>query len=82
MKMFGIQAIVTLVTYFLFIAMAFWSVQEIHIERYIPLRALPGKLLIVLLSITIGYTCSQFFLSVIDNIRNLSYLITLFVKLS
>nr|WP_263849902.1 DUF1146 family protein [Lentilactobacillus parafarraginis] len=55
--------------------MAFWSVQEIHIERYIPLRALPGKLLIVLLSITIGYTCSQFFLSVIDNIRNLSYLI-------
>ncbi|MFT8594055.1 MAG: DUF1146 domain-containing protein, partial [Lentilactobacillus hilgardii] len=57
--MIGIQAIVTLVTYFLFIAMAFRSVQEIHIERYLPLRALPGKLLIVLLSIAIGYACAQ-----------------------
>ncbi len=75
MKIFGIQALVTLVIYFLFIAMAFWSVQEIHIERYIPLRALPGKLLIVLLSVTIGYGCSEFFLSVITNIRNLIYLI-------
>ncbi|GAF35268.1 DUF1146 family protein [Lentilactobacillus farraginis] len=75
MKMIGIQAIVTLVTYFLFIAMAFRSVQEIHIERYIPLRALPGKLLIVLLSIAIGYACAQFFLSVITNIQNLIYLI-------
>ncbi|EEI18955.1 DUF1146 family protein [Lentilactobacillus hilgardii] len=75
MKMIGIQAIVTLVTYFLFIAMAFRSVQEIHIERYLPLRALPGKLLIVLLSITIGYACAQFFLSVITNIQNLIYLI-------
>ncbi|EEI70411.1 MAG: DUF1146 family protein [Lentilactobacillus hilgardii] len=75
MKMIGIQAIVTLVTYFLFIAMAFRSVQEIHIERYLPLRALPGKLLIVLLSIAIGYACAQFFLSVITNIQNLIYLI-------
>ncbi|WP_267878528.1 DUF1146 family protein [Lentilactobacillus hilgardii] len=73
--MIGIQAIVTLVTYFLFIAMAFRSVQEIHIERYLPLRALPGKLLIVLLSIAIGYACAQFFLSVITNIQNLIYLI-------
>ncbi|MCI1950292.1 MAG: DUF1146 domain-containing protein [Lentilactobacillus buchneri] len=55
--------------------MAFRSVQEIHIERYLPLRALPGKLLIVLLSIAIGYACAQFFLSVITNIQNLIYLI-------
>ncbi|KRL21771.1 DUF1146 family protein [Lentilactobacillus kisonensis] len=75
MKTIGIQAAITLVTYFLFIAMAFWSVQEIHIERYIPMRALPGKLLIVLLSVAIGYGAGSFFLSFIDNIRNLIYLV-------
>lgn len=61
MRTIGIQAVITLVTYFLFIAMAFWSVQEIHIERYIPMRALPGKLLIVLLAVAIGYGASSFF---------------------
>ena len=75
MKIFGLQAIATLGVYFLFIVMAFWSVQEIHIERYVPLRALQGKMLIVLLSITIGYTCSSFFLSVITNIQQLIYLV-------
>ncbi|AEB73127.1 MULTISPECIES: DUF1146 family protein [Lentilactobacillus] len=75
MNTIGIQALITLITYILFIAMAFWTVQEIHIERYIPLRAMPGKLLIVLVSIAIGYACSSFFLSVIFNIQNLMYLI-------
>ncbi|EHO48093.1 DUF1146 family protein [Lentilactobacillus kisonensis] len=75
MKTIGIQAAITLVTYFLFIAMAFWSVQEIHIERYIPMRALPGKLLIVLLSVAIGYGAGSFFLSFIDIVRNLIYLV-------
>lgn len=75
MRTIGIQAVITLVTYFLFIAMAFWSVQETHIERYIPMRALPGKLLIVLLAVAIGYGASSFFLSFIDNIRNLIYLV-------
>ena len=75
MNTIGIQALITLITYILFIAMAFWTVQEIHIERYIPLRAMPGKLLIVLVSIAIGYACSSFFRSVIFNIQNLVYLI-------
>ncbi|AQW22255.1 hypothetical protein PL11_010085 [Lentilactobacillus curieae] len=74
MSMFGLQSLITLFMYIFFIFLAFWSINEIHIERYLPIRALPGKLLIVLLSIALGYTVSSFFLSLIDNIRNLVFL--------
>ncbi|WP_268913270.1 DUF1146 family protein [Lentilactobacillus sp. SPB1-3] len=75
MSMFGLQSLITLFLYIFFIFLAFWSINEIHIERYIPIRALPGKLLIVLLSVALGYMVSSFFLSLIDNIRNLVFLI-------
>ncbi|GAY73803.1 DUF1146 family protein [Lentilactobacillus kosonis] len=75
MSMFGLQSLITLIMYIFFIFLAFWSINEIHIERYLPIRALPGKLLIVLLSVALGYTVSSFFLSLIDNIRNLVFLV-------
>lgn len=75
MKLIGIQSLITLVTHITFIMLAFWSIQEVHLERLMPLRPLQGKLLIVLLSVTIGYTCSSFFLSFFDNVRNLIFLI-------
>lgn len=75
MKVVGIQALITLITYIGFIGISFWSIQDLHIERFIPMRATQGKLLIVLLSIVIGYGTSSFFLSLIDNIRNLIFLV-------
>ncbi|KRM93634.1 DUF1146 family protein [Lentilactobacillus senioris] len=75
MKIVGIQALITLISYVGFIGLAFWSIQDLHIERFIPMRAAQGKLLIVLLSVVIGYSTSSFFLSLIDNIRNLIFLV-------
>ncbi|WP_283678568.1 DUF1146 family protein [Lentilactobacillus sp. Marseille-Q4993] len=75
MTTIGIQGLLTLVTYVFFVGLTFWVVNQIHIERFIPIRELPGKLLIVLLSVSIGWACSSFFLSVIDNIRNLIFLV-------
>ncbi|UDM31753.1 DUF1146 family protein [Lentilactobacillus laojiaonis] len=75
MRSIGIQALITLVTYFICIIISFWSIQELHIEKRIPMRPYQGKLFIVLISIALGYLVSSFFLSFIDNVRNLIFII-------
>lgn len=75
LKSIGVTALITLLAYIIFISLAFWCIQELHIERYIPMRARQVKLLIILLSILLGYNASEFFMSLIDNIRNLIFLV-------
>ncbi|WP_412989969.1 DUF1146 family protein [Pediococcus siamensis] len=76
MNLLGIQALLTLICYFFFIFISFWAIQGIHLERLIRVNN-PNqfKTLIVLLSIGLGYLSSSFFLELINNIRNLGYLL-------
>lgn len=75
MKWMGFTAILTIVSHFIFIALAFSALQALRLDRYIvPERQGKFKLVLVLTSVALGFMCSQFFLSFIDNIRNLSYL--------
>ncbi|GAB5053357.1 DUF1146 family protein [Pediococcus ethanolidurans] len=76
MNLFGIQALLTLICYFFFILISFWAIQGIHLERILHVSD-PNqfKVLIVLLSIGLGYLNSSFFLELINNIRNLGYLL-------
>ena len=76
MNLLGIQALLTLICYFFFIFISFWAIQGIHLERILHVSD-PNqfKTLIVLLSIGLGYMCGSFFLELINNIRNLSYLL-------
>ncbi|KRN81817.1 hypothetical protein IV87_GL000765 [Pediococcus ethanolidurans] len=55
---------------------SFWAIQGIHLERILHVSD-PNqfKVLIVLLSIGLGYLNSSFFLELINNIRNLGYLL-------
>lgn len=75
MKLVGIEALISLVVQFSFIWLAFKSIQGLHIERLF--REMPKTLplLIVLLSIAIGYTSANFFMSFFDSIRNLIYIV-------
>ncbi|GKS82401.1 membrane protein [Ligilactobacillus pabuli] len=78
MKWLGFSAILTIVSHFIFIALAFTALQSLRLDHYIvPERQGKFKLVLVLLSVAVGFLCSQFFLSFVDNLRNLSYL---FVK--
>lgn len=75
MKWMGFQAILTIVSHFVFIGFAFSALQALRLDRYIvPERQEKYKLVLVLVSVALGFLCSEFFLSFIDNIRNLSYL--------
>ncbi|KRK99445.1 hypothetical protein FD04_GL002262 [Secundilactobacillus odoratitofui DSM 19909 = JCM 15043] len=75
MQTIGAQALLTIVSHFVFIFVAFWSIQKVHIENVMRLYPNQARVLIVLLSVAVGYTCSEFFLNFIDNVRNLIFLV-------
>ncbi|WP_413627430.1 DUF1146 family protein [Fructilactobacillus vespulae] len=72
MALIGIQILLELVCQIFFIILAFWAIQGIHFERFLPIKEMQGKVLIVLVSISIGYLTSSFFLSFVSNLKNLS----------
>ena len=56
---------------------AFMGFQSLRLDRYItPERQGKFKLVIVMLSVAVGFGCSEFFLNFIDSARNLVYLIS------
>lgn len=70
------MSLLTIISHFLFIALAFVGIQSLRLDRYIALKdQRPLKLVIVMLSVTIGYSCSSFFLSFMDSVVHLSYLV-------
>ncbi|HJA20989.1 MAG TPA: DUF1146 family protein [Candidatus Limosilactobacillus intestinipullorum] len=75
MQMTGVHALLEIVVQFIFIWLAFTAIQGFHLERFFhrPPRTLP--LAIVLLSTAIGYLCASFFLGILTEIGNLTYLV-------
>lgn len=72
----GITALMTLVSHFAFILLAFRGFQALRFDRYVNQEKQDQfKVVLVLVSVAIGFLCSSFFLSVIENIKNLGYLI-------
>lgn len=76
MKFYGFMAILTMISHLAFITIAFNGLQVLRLDHYIAReKQAKFKIVLVMLSVAIGYGCSQFFLSFIDNIRNLAYLL-------
>ncbi|USS91278.1 DUF1146 family protein [Fructilactobacillus carniphilus] len=71
MNGFGLQALISVISQLFFVILAFWAIQGIHFERFLPIKEQQGKVLLVLMAIVIGSLSSNFFLSFIDNIKNL-----------
>lgn len=78
MRLAGFIALGTLVSHLFFITLAFYVIQGVsfNLEQNLKIK-LPiwtEKLLIVLLSICLGFICSSCFLSLMENIHALIYL--------
>lgn len=72
MQFFGIDAVIRIICHMMFIYVTFWSIQSIRIEQFFKAhQTTQVRLLIVLLSIVIGYTVSSFFLEFLALCRNL-----------
>ncbi|MDQ0177565.1 DUF1146 family protein [Bacillus chungangensis] len=60
---FGQQALVSIMSHLIFIAITFWALQALHFERLLKgNHVFQARLLYVLLTIAIGSTVSNFFL--------------------
>ena len=76
MKLYGMMALLTLISHFTFIAVAFYALQGLRLDRLFPSEQQGAvRLVIVLCAVALGFMCSQFFLSFITNVRNLGYLL-------
>ena len=72
----GLMAVVTIISHFFFITLVFIIFQGLRLDYFFS-KEKQGKfrLALVLFSVAIGYLASEFFLSFIDSIRNLLFLI-------
>lgn len=75
MRLVGLQGILTIISHLFFIALAFWTISALHIERLMTFYPRQSRVLIVMLAVAVGFGCSSFFLDFINNVRNLGYLL-------
>lgn len=72
MQVYGIDAIIRIVSHLAFIYLAFWALQSVRIDAFFKaLRTTQIRMVMVFLAIVLGYTASTFFLELIALCRNL-----------
>lgn len=60
---FGSQALISIISHLVFIALAWWALQSLNFEKWIRgNHVFQARVLFILLSIVIGSTVSNFFL--------------------
>ncbi|WP_416828125.1 DUF1146 family protein [Ectobacillus polymachus] len=72
---FGQQALISIFSHLLFITITWWALQGIHLERIMKKgKVLQTKVLLLLLTIAVGTTVSNFFLDYLGYSKSLTYL--------
>lgn len=72
MQVYGIDAIVRIVSHFSFIYLAFWALKSLRVDTlFRPLKETQIRIAITMLAIAIGFTCSTFFLEIIMLCKNI-----------
>jgi uncharacterized integral membrane protein (TIGR02327 family) len=72
MSGFGYQAFVNILSHLVFIALTWWTLQGVHIEKILkPNRIMQARIFYILLTIAIGSTVSNFFLDYLSWSRQL-----------
>jgi uncharacterized integral membrane protein (TIGR02327 family) len=62
-QIFGQQALISIISHLLFIVITWWSLQALRIDALIrPNHIYQARILLILLTITIGTSVSNFFL--------------------
>ena len=72
----GQQALIAIVSHLLFITITWWALQGIHIERLMKAgKEMQTRVLLILITITIGTSVSNFFLDYLGYSKSLTYLV-------
>lgn len=76
LKSVGINSLVQIITYLLFIGLTFRAIQALRFDRFIRKNhSGEAQVLLWLIAISIGYLCGSFFLTLFEQIQNVIYLI-------
>lgn len=72
MQVFGIDAIVRIVSHFSFIYLAFWALRALRIEYlFKAFKETQVRIVILMMAIALGFACSTFFLEIILLCKNI-----------
>ncbi|BBM19234.1 MULTISPECIES: DUF1146 family protein [Enterococcus] len=72
MQVFGIDAIVRIVSHFSFIYLAFWALRALRIENlFKAFKETQVRIVILMMAIALGFACSTFFLEIILLCKNI-----------
>ncbi|CCK84392.1 Predicted membrane protein [Lactobacillus equicursoris 66c] len=75
MKQLGIHAVISLIIYFVCIALAFQAIKAVRIEKLIRSnRVFESQVLLLFSAIGLGYLVAQFIIALIDTSMQLSNL--------
>ncbi|WP_162924096.1 DUF1146 family protein [Apilactobacillus bombintestini] len=64
--MSNINSFLDLIVQLFFIGLAFWCLNDIHLEKYVRMHVNQFRILIILLSIVLGYIPGSFFIWIIN----------------
>lgn len=72
MQVFGIGAMIRIVSHFAFIYLAFWALKSLRVENlFKAYHVQQVRMGIMMIAIALGFTCSNFFLEIIALCRNI-----------
>lgn len=72
MQTYGVDAVVRILSHFVFIYVSFWALQSVRIDQFFKKNMVRQmRMLLVIFAIAIGYLCSTWFLELIALFRNL-----------
>ncbi|AYF92801.1 DUF1146 domain-containing protein [Apilactobacillus bombintestini] len=66
MVLSNINSFLDLIVQLFFIGLAFWCLNDIHLEKYVRMHVNQFRILIILLSIVLGYIPGSFFIWIIN----------------
>ena len=74
MQFYGVDAMIRIVSHLLFIYATFWTLQSIRLDQFFKMHYnRQVRLIVVFISIAIGFTVSSFFLEFLALCRNLFF---------
>lgn len=72
MQVYGIDAVVRIVSHFAFIYLAFWALRSLRVENiFKAFKETQVRVAIVMLSVALGFVFSTFFLEIILLCKNI-----------
>ncbi|CAG9612099.1 hypothetical protein CN326_05815 [Bacillus sp. AFS018417] len=75
-QILGQQALIAIVSHLLFITITWWTLQGLHVERLMkPGKVLQTRVFMILVTIAIGASVSNFFLDYLGYSKSLTYLV-------